>query len=108
MRRRATRKYARQGLVGHPDPHRYPSVVDFACVDIRKISHISTISRDYNKDTGSWSYTFTVHTSGGVLPLSFDDEEKAQKERMWLLETWYSIAAEDAMLSMIHRENTNA
>ena len=70
-------------------------------IDIRKIVSVSAVSHELD----SASYEFYINTQGEEIAMSFSSREKAQEERMRLIEIWYSIAAEDAMNSgILHYE----
>ena len=68
-------------------------------IDIRKIVSVSNV---YHGNPCS----FVINTQGDGLTMYFDTMEEAKKERMKLIEIWYSIAAEDAMNSNIYDYET--
>ena len=75
-------------------------------IDIRKINRVTGVEPYPCGINGlPLGYGFKVYIAGDKIPISFDTEEEAKKERMRLIEMWYSIAAEDAMNSgILHYE----
>ena len=78
-------------------------------IDIRKIISVSDVWDGSGENMNAYSriglYCFSINTQGNSIPMYFDTEEEAKKERMRLIEIWYSIAAEDAMNSgILHYE----
>ena len=70
-------------------------------IDIRKIISMSCVE---NTPFGAPEdpqnhYCFEINAQGYTALVYFGTEEEAKKERMRLLETWYSTAAEDAVKS---------
>ena len=76
-------------------------------IDIRKIVSVSDVEEpDNSLPVGQSLYCFNINTQGGKLTVFFGTEKEAKEERMRLIETWYSIAAEDAMNSNIYDYET--